>query len=160
MPGPDHVVLDLHELDGVGVLNDVVLAVRAHAMTTGVAATAIVAAPEKWHRLTLTAMPGGHLVLGVRYVGLTTSRTNNVAEALDRRGWQLDEDGLGATHRHPPGTDAMTVAFEALTVVGAAGSPKTLRRIDAVDAEGRPVSPTVDRPDDADDSDTAAADPA
>lgn len=145
----DHVVLDLSDLDAVGVLTDVIVDLRAHAMTNQTAATATVAAPEGWHRFTLTSMPGGHLVLGVRFAGLSTSRTNNVAEALDRRGWQLDEDGGGATHRHPPGTDAMTIAFEALTLIGAAGSPKTHRRVDAASAEGVPIPLTVaDPPDD------------
>ena len=139
MTGPLHVVLDLTDPDGVGVLNDVVLALRGQVMDAGSAATATVAAPDGWHRLMLTAMPGGHVVLGVRFAGLTKSRTNNVAEALDRRGWQLDEDGEGATHRHPPGTDAMTIAFESLTMVGVAGSPKTARRITAVDADGTAV---------------------
>lgn len=134
-----HVVLDPDDLDAVGVVTDAIVDLRAHAMATERAAIATVAAPEGWHRVTVQAMPGGHTVLGVRYVDLTKSRTNNVAEALDRRGWQLDEDGQGATHRHPPGTDAMTVAFEILTVVSAAGSPKTPRKVTAVDADGTPV---------------------
>lgn len=140
MAAPLHVVLDLRDPDGVGVLNDVIVALRGNVMITETAVTATVAAPEGWHRLTMTAMPGGHLVLGVRYAGLTTSRTNNVAEALDRRGWQLDEDGEGATHRHPPGTDAMTIAFEVQSMIMAAGAPKTPRRVTAVDATGAPVA--------------------
>jgi hypothetical protein len=139
MAAPLHVVLDLTDPDVVGVLNDVIVALRSHVMATGTAVTATVAAPEGWHPLTMTAMPGGHVVLGVRYAGLTKSRTNNVAEALDRRGWQLDEDGEGATHRHPPGTDAMTVAFEVQSMVLAAGAPRTPRRVTAVDAGGSPV---------------------
>ncbi len=134
-----HAVIDPPDPDAVGVLNDVVVALRAHVMEHDAAAIATVAAPEGWHGVTITAMPGGHVVLGVRFAGLSKSRTNNVAEALDRRGWQLDEDGEGATHRHPPGTDAMTVAFEVLTMVGAAGAPKTTRRITAVDAGGTTV---------------------
>lgn len=140
MTAPMYVVLDLNDADGVGVLNDVVLALRGHVMAIGTAATATVAAPDGWHRLTITAMPGGHVVLGVRYAGLSKSRTNNVHEALDRRGWDLDEDGEGSTHRHPPGTDAMTVAFEVATMVGAGGAPKKPRRITAVDAGGAPVA--------------------
>ena len=143
-------MIDPPDPDAVGVVNDVVLALRGHVMDHDAAATATVAAPEGWHQVTITAMPGGHVVLGVRFVGLSKSRTNNVAEALDRRGWQLDEDGEGATHRHPPGTDAMTVAFEVLTMVGAAGAPKTTRRITAADTQGTivPVGPDVVEPDD------------
>jgi hypothetical protein len=139
MAAPLHVVLDLTDPDVVGVLSDAIVAIRGHVMVNDVAVTATVAAPEGWHRLTMTAMPGGHLVLGVRYAGLTKSRTNNVAEALDRRGWQLDEDGEGATHRHPPGTDALTVAFEVQSMIMVAGAPKTPRRVTAVDAGGTPV---------------------
>ncbi|MCU0311764.1 MAG: hypothetical protein MUE36_12585 [Acidimicrobiales bacterium] len=144
MAAPLHVVLDLADPDTVGVLNDVVLAIRGHVMGSDAPVTATVAAPEGWHRVMITAMPGGHVVLGVRFVGLTRSRTNNVAEALDRRGWQLDEDGEGATHRHPPGTDAMTIAFEVLTMVGAAGAPRTARRVTAVDPAGSPVAVGLD----------------
>jgi hypothetical protein len=141
-----HVVLDLNDLDAVGVLTDVIVDLRGHVMQHDTAAVATVAAPDGWHRFTLTAMPGGHVVLGVRFAGLSKSRTNNVAEALDRRGWQLDEDGQGATHRHPPGTDAMTVAFEALTLIGAAGAPKTQRRVTAATVDGTPVEFTVPEP--------------
>lgn len=151
MATTDHVVLDLTDLDAVGVLTDVIVDLRGHVMDHGAAAVATVAAPEGWHRFTLTAMPGGHVVLGVRFAELTKSRTNNVAEALDRRGWQLDEDGGGATHRHPPGTDAMTIAFEALTLIGAAGAPRTQRRVTAVGADETLIRFTV--PEVADDED-------
>ncbi|MCD9624389.1 hypothetical protein [Rhabdothermincola salaria] len=151
MPTTDHVVLDLTDLDAVGVLTDVIVDLRGHVMERDVAAVATVAAPEGWHRFTLTAMPGGHLVLGVRFAELTKSRTNNVAEALDRRGWQLDEDGGGATHRHPPGTDAMTIAFEALTLIGAAGAPRTQRRVTAVGADEEPLPFTLPEPTDDED---------
>jgi hypothetical protein len=142
MTAPLYVVLDLagDETEAVGLLNDLLVALRSYVMQADAAAIATVAAPEGWHRVVVTAMPGGHTVLGVRYAGLSKSRTNNVAEALDRRGWQLDEDGGGATHRHPPGTDALTVAFEMLTVARVAGAPRTPRRITAVDPEGSPVA--------------------
>ena len=153
MATTDHVVLDLTDLDAVGVLTDVIVDLRGHVMDHDSAAVATVAAPEGWHRFTLTAMPGGHLVLGVRFAELTKSRTNNVAEALDRRGWQLDEDGGGATHRHPPGTDAMTIAFEALTLIGAAGAPRTQRRVTAATVEDEPIRFSVPEPTEDDDED-------
>jgi hypothetical protein len=135
----DPLRLDLGDFDAVGIAGDVVLAVRAHAMEHGVDAAATVSAPEGWHRVVVTGRPGGHTVLGVRYGELTASRWNNVAKALARRGWDLDDDEEGATRRYPPGTDASTVAFELLAVAVLAGAPSDVRQVTAVDATGSPV---------------------
>jgi hypothetical protein len=63
-----------------------------------------------------------------------------VADALDARGWQLDEDREGATLRQPPGTTAIDVAFELLAALGAAGAPRGERVVEARDADGGPVT--------------------
>lgn len=134
------VLLDLGDFDAVGVMSDVVVALRAHALDSGVDATATVSAPERWHRAFVTARPGGNMVLGVRYGELTSSRWHNVAKALGGRGWQLDEDGEGATLRFPPGTDATAPAFEVLAVLTVSGAPADTRQVTAADAAGAPVS--------------------
>jgi hypothetical protein len=86
------------------------------------------------------ARAGGHLLLGIRYDGLTASRRHNVAGALAQRGWQLDEDDDGVTLRFPPGTDASTAAMEILSVLTLAGAPSDVRRVTAVDANGATVA--------------------
>jgi hypothetical protein len=136
---PDPVGLDLGDFDAVGVATDVVAAVRGHAIEHGHDVAATVSAPGGWHRVVVTGRPGGHAVLGVRYGELTTSRAHNVARALAARGWDLDDDGDGATRRHPPGTEASTVAFELLAVAALAGAPGDVRQVTARDAQGTPV---------------------
>jgi hypothetical protein len=132
-------LVDPSDLDAVGVLGDVVLAMRHHALVAGTAAIATVHAPEGWHRVVLTCQPGGHTVVGVRFGDLTRSRANNVGTWLERRGWQVDEDGGGARRRLPPGTDAASVAMDVLAVVTAAGAPSDPRTVTAVDAAGGAV---------------------
>jgi hypothetical protein len=131
--------LDLGDFDAVGIAGDIVVALRGHAIEHGVDAAATVSAPDGWHRVVVTGRPGGHTVLSVRYSELTASRWNNVARALARRGWDLDDDEEGATRRHPPGTDASSVAFELLAVAVLAGAPSDVRHVTAQDAAGRPV---------------------
>jgi len=82
------------------------------------------------------------MVLSIRYVELRPSRLHNVSSALDRRRWQLDEDGEGATFRLPPGTDPTDTAFEVLAVLTVAGAPAVQRLVAAVDATGTPVDLT------------------
>lgn len=131
--------LDLGDFDAVGVATDVVVALRAHAIEQGVDAAATVDAPAGWQRLVITARSSGHVVLGIRYSALGRSRWNNVAEALERRGWQLDDDGEGATRRYPPGSQASEAAFEALAAAALAGAPSDVRAVTAVDGTGAPV---------------------
>ena len=93
----------------------------------------------------MTARESGHVVLGVRYERLSTSRLKNVAGALAGRGWQLDEDGEGATIRFPPGTDATSPAFELLAAATLSGAPSDVRTVTATDGTGTAVDLT--RPD-------------
>ena len=131
--------LDLGDFDAVGVTTDVVAALRSHAITHGLDAAATVGAPTGWQRLVISARASGHVVLGVRYSDLGRSRWNNVADALRQRGWQLDEDGEGATRRYPPGTEASDAAFEALAAATLAGAPADVRTVTAVDGAGAPI---------------------
>lgn len=139
-------MLDLGDFDAVGVAAEVVVALRGHAIAASVDAAASVSAPAGWHGVVITARRSGHVVLGVRYGGLSSSRWNNVAEALERRGWQLDDDGAGATIRYPPGTEPTTVAFDILGVLVVSGAPADVRSVTAVDGRGAPVDlrPTND----------------
>lgn len=139
MAGEGAVGLDLGDFDAVGVATDVIVALRTHAITAGVDAAATVGAPPGWQRLVATARSSGHIVLAVRYSDLSRSRWNNVAGALEQRGWQLDDDGEGATRRFPPGTDASEAAFEALSAATLAGAPADVRTVTAVDGAGAPV---------------------
>jgi hypothetical protein len=139
MSADDVVVIDLSDFDAVGVATDVVVAVRTHAITLGSDVAATVSAPDGWHRVVLTGRSSGHLVLGVRYSELSTSRWHNVAEALRRRDWELDEDREGATTRFPPGTEASTAAFELLAALSVAGAPTDVRTVTALAADGTPV---------------------
>ena len=138
-PPPSPVTVDPTDLDAVGVVGDVVVALRRHVMARDVDATASVSAPPGRHVLRVVARPGGHAVLGVRFDELTTSRRNVLVQALGRRDWDLDADGEGATRRFPPGTDATTVAFEVLAVLTLGGAPPDPRSITARDATGAPV---------------------
>ena len=96
--------VDPSDFDAVGVLSDAVVNLRAHVMAADADTAATLSAPPGWHHVVVTAKPGGSTVLVVRYGDLTVSRLRNVADALSRRGWQLDEDGEGATLRQAPGT--------------------------------------------------------
>jgi hypothetical protein len=122
--------LDLSDFDAVGVAGDLVGQVRARAIEGEADVAAIVAADgEGWHRLVVTGRRSGHLVLSVRYSELTASRWNNVAGALARRGWQLDDDAEGSTMRYPPGSDAATIGFEVLAVLTVGGAPASIRPV-------------------------------
>ncbi len=133
------VEIDLGDFDAVGQTTDLVVALRSHAITAGIDAAATVGAPAGWQRLVVSALPSGHVVLGVRYSDLSRSRWNNVAGALEKRGWQLDEDAEGATRRYPPGSDPADAAFEALAATTLAGAPADVRTVTAVDGSGAPV---------------------
>ena len=137
VPGP--ATIDPGDFDAIGVVTDIVIALRRHVMDHAVDATASVSAPPGRHVLRLTARPGGHAVLGVRFDELSRSRRNVLAEALHKRGWDDDADGEGATRRFPPGTEATTVAFEVLAVLTLGGTPPEPRTVTASDASGAPV---------------------
>ena len=62
-----------------------------------------------------------------------------MAGALAGRGWQLDDDGEGATVRFPPGTDATTPAFELLAALTVSGAPNDVRSITATDGTGAAI---------------------
>jgi hypothetical protein len=133
---PDPTVVDPGDFDAVGVMAEVVLALRRHAMDRQGDVVASVSAPAGRHRLRIVARAGGHIVFAVRYDELSTSRRNVIAEALGRRGWDLDEDTEGATRRYPPGTEHTTVAFDALAVRTLGGAPAEPRTVTATDAGG------------------------
>ncbi len=137
--GPGPVLLDLDDLDAVGVLGEAVVSLRAHVLLGEQEAAITIDAPEGWHRLVINAKHGGSTVLVVRFNDLSVSRTRNVASALHRRGWQLDEDQEGATLRQAPGTTATDVAFEVLSVLGLSGAPRGTRAMRASDATGSVV---------------------
>lgn len=124
------------DFDAVGLLSEAIVSVRAHVMIGEVDASATVSAPDGWHQLVINARQGGSSVLIVRFNELSASRLRNVADALDRRGWQLDEDREGATLRQPPGTPATDTAFEVLAAIAVAGAPASVRSIAARDAKG------------------------
>ena len=137
-PGP--LDLDPGDFDAVGIVSDVVVALRVHAIEADTDAAATVSAPDGWHKVVLTARSSGHLVVGVRFTDLSTSRWHNVAEALARKGWQLDDDDEGATIRFPPGTGPADAAFEVLAAVGLAGAPGGTRIVTAVDGAGLAIA--------------------
>ena len=137
VPGP--VAVDLADFDAVGIVTEILVTLRAHTMLTSSDTAATLSAPDGWHRVVMTSRESGHVVLGVRYDRLTTSRLKNVASTLAGRGWQLDEDGEGATVRFPPGTDATTPAFELLAAATLSGAPSDVRSVTASDATGTPV---------------------
>lgn len=139
MAGP---VIDLDDFDAVGVLSEVVVDLRQHVMLQSRDASATVSAPEGWHPVVINAKGGGSSVLVVRFNELSASRLRNVADALDGRGWQIDEDREGATLRQPPGTTATDVAFEVLSALGAGGAPHEPRTVEARDADGTPIELT------------------
>jgi len=132
-------VIDLDDFDAVGLLAEVMVDLRQHVMVNRVEAAATVSAPDGWHRVVCNVKGGGSTVLVVRFADLSASRLRNVADALDARGWQLDEDREGATLRQPPGTTATDVAFEILAALGVAGAPRGTRSVEARDTDGGPV---------------------
>lgn len=131
--------LDLADLDAVGLLSEAIVSVRAHVLLAEQETAISIDAPDGWHRLVINAKSGGSSVLVVRFNDLSVSRTRNVATALHRRGWQLDEDHEGATLRLPPGTTATDVAFEVLAALTVAGAPQDMRHLQAIDATGAAV---------------------
>lgn len=136
-------MIDPSDFDAVGVLTDAIVSVRAHVMIHEIDASATVAGPEGWHPLVINAKPGGSSVLVVRFNELSASRLRNVADALSKRGWQLDEDREGATLRQPPGTSATDSAFEVLAALCVGGAPSTPREILARDGNGAWIDLTV-----------------
>jgi len=131
--------IDPSDFDAVGLLSEAIVSVRAHVLIEEIDASATITAPEGWHRLVINAKQGGSSVLVVRFNDLSASRLRNVADALVRRGWQLDEDREGATLRQPPGTSATDTAFEVLAAIAAAGVPSTPRTISAIDTDGTEI---------------------
>jgi len=136
---PEPLTIDPTDFDAVGVVSDAIVNLRAAVMDSSLDTAMTVAAPDGWHQVVVTAKPGGSSVLVVRYGALTLSRLRNVAEALTRRGWQLDEDGEGATLRLAPGTPAIDVGFELLAVLTVAGAPTAPRTATGALADGTPV---------------------
>jgi hypothetical protein len=133
------VTVDPNDFDAVGVVAEAVVSLRGHSMERQCDVVATISAPRGRHQLKVVARPGGHVVLAVRFDDLTNSRRNVIAEALARRGWDLDEDGEGATFRFPPGTEHTTVAFDVLEVLTLGGAPGDRRTMTAVDASGAPA---------------------
>jgi hypothetical protein len=131
--------IDPGDFDSFGVVADLVVAVRGHALERGVDVIATISAPPGRHQLRIVARPGAHVVLAVRYDDLTLSRRNVLAEALQQRSWDADEDREGATRRFPPGTEHTAVAFEVLEVITAGGAPAEPRTVTVIDANGTPV---------------------
>ena len=105
------VLVDLSDFDAVGILANVILALRANAIERNEDVAATVSAPDAWHRLVITCSSTGNLVLRVRFTDLTVSRAKNVAKALAQRGWQLDEDRDGAAVRQKPGIEATEIGW-------------------------------------------------
>jgi hypothetical protein len=136
---PDPIVLDLDDFDAVGVLSEAIVSLRAHVLINEQEAAATIDAPADWHRLVINAKSGGSSVLVIRFNDLSVSRTKNVATALHKRGWQLDEDREGATLRQAPGTTTTDVAFEVLAALTVGGAPHGTRNMSATDATGTAV---------------------
>lgn len=133
------VVIDPTDFDAVGVLTEAIVSLRAHVLINEVDASATVSAPEGWHRLVINAKQGGSSVLIVRFNELSASRLRNVADALGKRGWHLDEDREGAALRQPPGTTATDSAFEVLSAIGIGGAPTSPRTLAARDGNDNEV---------------------
>ncbi|MEZ5321209.1 MAG: hypothetical protein R2698_03850 [Microthrixaceae bacterium] len=102
---------------------------RATAIETAVDTHLTLCAPHGWHPVVANFSPSGQTLLRVRFAHLTTSRANNVAKVLLERGWSLDEDGDGSSHRMRAGTDATDIAFEMLAVATASGAPADERTL-------------------------------
>ena len=131
--------LDLADFDAVGLLTEAIVSIRAHVLINELEAAAVISSPEGWHRLVINAKSGGSSVLVIRFNELSVSRTKNVATALNKRGWQLDEDHEGATLRQAPGTTATDVAFEVLAALTVGGAPHDVRLMHATDSTGAPL---------------------
>ena len=131
--------IDPGDFDAFGVVADLVVALRQATLERGVDVVAAISAPPGRHVVRVVARPGGHVVLAVRYDDLTLSRRNVLAEALQGRGWDADEDREGATRRFPPGTEHTAVAFEVLEVLTVGGAPADPRTVTVVDGNGQPV---------------------
>ena len=125
------VVIDPTDFDAVGILTEAIVSLRAHVLIREVDASARVSAPEGWHPLVINAKQGGSSILIVRFNELSASRLRNVADALSKRGWHLDEDRQGAT--------ATESAFEVLSAIGIGGAPSTTRTLEARDGNGNEV---------------------
>jgi len=136
---PSPLLLDLADFDAVGIAADVVVSLRAHAIESSVDTSATISAPDGWHRVMVNCSATGKTLLRVRFVDLTRSRANNVSKALAERGWQIDEDGDGASSRFPSGVEATTVAFDALAALTTGGAPSDVRQVTATDGDGRSV---------------------
>jgi len=132
--------VDIGDFDAVGVLSDLFVTLREKVMLSEVEASAIFSAPDGWHVVVVTAKPGGSTVLICRFHQLSLSRLRNVADALVRRGWLLDEDREGATLRMAPGTTTTDVAFEVLAALVTAGAPSGEREIELRDGQGNPIA--------------------
>jgi hypothetical protein len=135
-PAADPLSIDLADFDAVGLLTEAIVSLRAHVLINELETAAVVSAPEGWHRLVINAKSGGSSVLVIRFNELSVSRTKNVATALNKRGWQLDEDREGATLRQAPGTTATDVAFEVLAALTVVGAPHDVRLMHATDSTG------------------------
>ncbi len=131
--------IDPGDFDAIGVMTDIVVALRRHAIEHGLNVAATASAPPGRHTLSMAARSSGYVVLGVRFDELTRSRRNVMADALSRRAWDLDEDADGAARRYPPGTEPATIAFEALAVLTLGGTPAEPRTVSAVDSSGLSV---------------------
>jgi hypothetical protein len=131
--------IDPGDFDAFGVVGDLVVALRQATLERGVDVVAAISAPPGRHVVRVVARPGGHVVLAVRYDDLTLSRRNVLAEALQGRSWDADEDREGATRRFPPGTEHTAVAFEVLEVLTVGGAPADPRTVTVVDGNGQPV---------------------
>lgn len=140
MTEPAPLLLDLADFDAVGIATDVVVAVRSHAIDRSVDTSAEISAPDGWHRVMVNCSATGQTLLRIVFGDLTRSRANNVSRALRDRGWQVDEDGEGASHRYPPGTEATTVAFDALGALAVGGAPTDIRAVRAQDRGGHTLA--------------------
>lgn len=138
--GPEPLTVDPGDFDAIGILGEVIAALRVHSIEADTTTAATISAPDGWHRVVISALASGHVVVGVRYVELSTSRRHNVADALARRGWQADEDEGGTTTRFPPGTEPADAAFEVLAALTISGAPSTIRTVIAIDGRGDPVA--------------------
>jgi hypothetical protein len=132
-------LLDLGDFDAVGVATDVVVALRVHAIEHGCDAAATVDAPAGYQRPRRDRPP--ERARGARDP-LQRPRPLPLEQPGRRpraAGWQVDDDGEGATRRYPPGSQASDAAFEALAAVTLVGAPSDVRVVTAVDGEGSSI---------------------
>jgi len=140
MPSPESVLVDLSDFDAVGIVGDVVVSVRSHAIESATDTSATVSAPDGWHAVVINCSSTGNVVLRARFEQLSRSRVNNVSKALIAKGWQIDEDQGGASSRQAPGTEATTVAFEILAALTVAGAPSDTRSVIGRDGTGSEIA--------------------